>query len=46
MVGRGLEPLQDGTVDASVDGGSGVGSRPSGPVFDDDPRYDRVTGRT
>ncbi len=29
----------------SVDGGSGVGSRPIGPVIDDDPRYDWVTGR-
>lgn len=29
----------------SVDGGAGVGSRPSGPVIDDDPRYDWVTGR-
>lgn len=28
----------------SVDGGSGVGSRPSFPVIDDDPRYDWVTG--
>jgi NAD(P)-dependent dehydrogenase (short-subunit alcohol dehydrogenase family) len=27
----------------SVDGGSGVGSRPVGPVVDDDPRYDWVT---
>ncbi|HET9016928.1 MAG TPA: SDR family oxidoreductase [Thermomicrobiaceae bacterium] len=30
----------------SVDGGSGIGSRPAGPVVDDDPRYDWVTGRT
>jgi len=30
----------------SVDGGSGLGSRPTGPVVDDDPRYDWVTGRT
>lgn len=30
----------------SVDGGSGIGSRPTGPVIDDDPRYDWVTGRT
>lgn len=30
----------------SVDGGSGIGSRPSGPIIDDDPRYDWVTGRT
>jgi NAD(P)-dependent dehydrogenase (short-subunit alcohol dehydrogenase family) len=29
----------------SVDGGSGIGSRPSRPVIDDDPRYDWVTGR-
>jgi len=29
----------------SVDGGSGIGSRPSGPIIDDDPRYDWVTGR-
>jgi NAD(P)-dependent dehydrogenase (short-subunit alcohol dehydrogenase family) len=29
----------------SVDGGSGVGSRPSGPVVDDDIRYDWVTGK-
>ena len=29
----------------SVDGGSGIGTRPSGPVIDDDPRYDWVTGR-
>lgn len=28
-----------------VDGGAGIGSRPSGPVIDDDPRYDWVTGR-
>lgn len=30
----------------SVDGGAGIGSRPSGPIIDDDPRYDWVTGRT
>ncbi len=30
----------------SVDGGSGIGTRPSGPIIDDDPRYDWVTGRT
>ena len=30
----------------SVDGGSGLGTRPTGPVIDDDPRYDWVTGRT
>ena len=30
----------------SVDGGSGIGTRPGGPVIDDDPRYDWVTGRT
>jgi NAD(P)-dependent dehydrogenase (short-subunit alcohol dehydrogenase family) len=29
----------------SVDGGAGVGQRPSQPVIDDDPRYDWVTGR-
>jgi NAD(P)-dependent dehydrogenase (short-subunit alcohol dehydrogenase family) len=29
----------------AIDGGSGVGSRPRGPVVDDDPRYDWVTGR-
>jgi NAD(P)-dependent dehydrogenase (short-subunit alcohol dehydrogenase family) len=29
----------------NVDGGAGIGSRPSGPVIDDDPRYDWVTGR-
>jgi NAD(P)-dependent dehydrogenase (short-subunit alcohol dehydrogenase family) len=29
----------------SVDGGAGIGSRPSGPIIDDDPRYDWVTGR-
>jgi NAD(P)-dependent dehydrogenase (short-subunit alcohol dehydrogenase family) len=29
----------------SVDGGAGIGSRPGGPVIDDDPRYDWVTGR-
>lgn len=28
-----------------VDGGAGIGSRPGGPVVDDDPRYDWVTGR-
>ena len=28
----------------SVDGGSSVGARPKGPVIDDDPRYDWVTG--
>jgi NAD(P)-dependent dehydrogenase (short-subunit alcohol dehydrogenase family) len=33
-----------GTV-CHVDGGTGVGSRPSGPVVDDDVRYDWVTGR-
>jgi NAD(P)-dependent dehydrogenase (short-subunit alcohol dehydrogenase family) len=33
-----------GTV-VTVDGGTGVGSRPVGPVVDDDPRYDWVTGR-
>jgi NAD(P)-dependent dehydrogenase (short-subunit alcohol dehydrogenase family) len=33
-----------GTV-VHVDGGTGVGSRPSGPVVDDDVRYDWVTGR-
>ena len=29
----------------SVDGGAGIGSRPTGPVIDDDPRYDWVTGK-
>ncbi len=29
----------------SVDGGAGVGSRPSGAIVDDDIRYDWVTGR-
>ncbi|MEP7200760.1 MAG: SDR family NAD(P)-dependent oxidoreductase [Chloroflexota bacterium] len=29
----------------SVDGASGVGTRPSAPIVDDDPRYDWVTGR-
>lgn len=29
----------------AVDGGAGVGTRPSGAVIDDDPRYDWVTGR-
>lgn len=29
----------------TVDGGAGIGSRPSAPVIDDDPRYDWVTGR-
>jgi NAD(P)-dependent dehydrogenase (short-subunit alcohol dehydrogenase family) len=29
----------------SVDGGSGIGSRPIEPVIDDDPRYFWVTGR-
>jgi NAD(P)-dependent dehydrogenase (short-subunit alcohol dehydrogenase family) len=28
----------------SIDGGSGVGSHFSGPIIDDDPRYDWVTG--
>jgi glucose 1-dehydrogenase len=28
-----------------VDGGAGIGTRPTGPVIDDDPRYDWVTGR-
>ena len=28
-----------------VDGASGVGERPSGPIIDDDVRYDWVTGR-
>lgn len=28
-----------------VDGGAGIGTRPAGPVIDDDPRYDWVTGR-
>jgi NAD(P)-dependent dehydrogenase (short-subunit alcohol dehydrogenase family) len=30
----------------TVDGASGVGSRPSGAIVDDDPRYDWVTGRS
>ncbi len=34
-----------GTV-VHVDGGTGVGTRYSGSVVDDDPRYDWVTGRT
>lgn len=29
----------------SVDGGETLGTRPTGPVIDDDPRYDWVTGR-
>ena len=29
----------------SVDGGAGIGTRPAGPIIDDDPRYDWVTGR-
>lgn len=29
----------------SIDGGAGVGVRPSGPIIDDDVRYDWVTGR-
>jgi NAD(P)-dependent dehydrogenase (short-subunit alcohol dehydrogenase family) len=29
----------------SVDGGAGIGSRPSGQIVDDDPRYFWVTGR-
>ncbi len=29
----------------SVDGGETLGRRPTGPVVDDDPRYDWVTGR-
>ena len=29
----------------NVDGGAGIGGRFSGPVIDDDPRYDWVTGR-
>jgi NAD(P)-dependent dehydrogenase (short-subunit alcohol dehydrogenase family) len=29
----------------SVDGGAGIGSRSGGPIIDDDPRYDWVTGR-
>ncbi len=33
-----------GTV-IHVDGGTGVGARFAGPVVDDDPRYDWVTGR-
>jgi NAD(P)-dependent dehydrogenase (short-subunit alcohol dehydrogenase family) len=34
-----------GTV-IHVDGGTSIGSRFSGPVIDDDPRYDWVTGRS
>jgi NAD(P)-dependent dehydrogenase (short-subunit alcohol dehydrogenase family) len=30
----------------NVDGGAGVGSRPTGPIVDEDVRYDWVTGRT
>lgn len=30
----------------NVDGGAGVGSRPSGPILDEDVRYDWVTGRS
>lgn len=30
----------------TVDGGSGVGTRPTEQVIDDDPRYDWVTGKT
>ncbi len=30
----------------SIDGAAGVGSRVSGPIIDDDSRYDWVTGRT
>jgi NAD(P)-dependent dehydrogenase (short-subunit alcohol dehydrogenase family) len=30
----------------NVDGGAGVGSRPSGTIVDEDVRYDWVTGRT
>ena len=29
----------------SVDGGAGIGSRPSGETVDDDPRYFWVTGQ-
>jgi NAD(P)-dependent dehydrogenase (short-subunit alcohol dehydrogenase family) len=29
----------------NVDGGAGIGSRPSGSIIDDDPRYDWVTGK-
>ncbi len=28
-----------------VDGGAGIGTRPTGPIIDDDPRYDWVTRR-
>ncbi|MGI9252392.1 MAG: SDR family NAD(P)-dependent oxidoreductase [Thermomicrobiales bacterium] len=28
-----------------IDGAAGLGTRPTGPVIDDDPRYDWVTGR-
>lgn len=30
----------------SIDGGSGIGSRSTSPIIDDDPRYDWVTNRT
>ncbi len=40
-----LSSYMTGSV-VHVDGGSGVGSRFSGPVIDDDPRYDWVTGRS
>lgn len=29
----------------TVDGGAGIGTRPSGKIIDDDPRYDWVTGK-
>lgn len=29
----------------NVDGGAGIGSRPTGQIIDDDPRYDWVTGK-
>ena len=29
----------------TIDGGAGVGTRFTGPVVDDDPRYDWVTGK-
>ena len=30
----------------SVDGGAGIGARPTGPIVDDDPRYTWITGAT
>ncbi len=39
-----LSSYMTGTV-VEVDGGAGIGSRFTGPIIDDDPRYDWVTGR-